>query len=63
MYSAFAARHADEINSLKQRYAREKSLADEQYERTRRISTDNLLEEAARVRESEKDALSDLVNV
>ncbi|CAE7651361.1 unnamed protein product, partial [Symbiodinium microadriaticum] len=56
-----ANRHVDEITALKQRFSREKALADDNYERSRRINTDHVMDQAARLKDSEKETLSDLV--
>ena len=54
-------RHVDDINALKQRFAREKAMADDNYQRNRSIQTEAIMEQQSSLKDSEKETLSDLV--
>jgi hypothetical protein len=54
-------RHVEEIQALKQRFSREKVLADENYDRSRRMNVDNIMEQTASLKEGEKETLADLM--
>lgn len=55
-------RHVEEIQALKQRFSREKTLADENYDRSRRIHVDKVMEQTAALKDGEKETLADLLN-